>query len=542
MNTSIPPQAPQPPHSAFPPPQGPPTGPVPPAAGFFDSIRRIGIVRTEQRWIGGVAGGVARRFGIDPAIVRGIFAVSVLLGGLGVWVYGLAWALLPEERDGRIHLQEAFAGRFNAALIGAAAMFVIGLSGPLSWRGGDGFFFNGFFAFQGVMVTIALVVLVVVGLSRRSKGERATPPPTGATGWGSGPELWAEAPADTSERTTTMPDDGATTPVPDTSGYPSGGNPTGPNAESTSAAQASAAAAAAATGYGYAPTGHGPVGQAPGASSWSSQKPAARYDYGYVPPVPPVPPVGRQPYAHYYAPQPAVVPVVVPPKPRVLGPGSVVVSIVFALGLFAAAGIILAERADRFTGHDIFPFTAAVGIFIVLAGLGIIVSGARGRRSGVLGFVAVMALIVGVAAGGASDQRWHQSSFSTVWAPTSTSTAGQGYDLGIGDLTLNLQGLSTTGATASNPVTIPVHLGAGDLTITMPEGIPARVEAHVGLGQLTISGNPGLGSIASNSYDQSWSGANINHTYTTGGDGDPVIILQVDLGVGDADIHEPLGH
>ena len=33
---------------------------------FFDSLRHCGIVRTQERWVGGVAGGVARRLDVDP--------------------------------------------------------------------------------------------------------------------------------------------------------------------------------------------------------------------------------------------------------------------------------------------------------------------------------------------------------------------------------------------------------------------------------------------------------------------------------------------
>ena len=51
--------------------------------------------------------------GIDPLIVRGIFIVLALFAGVGVLLYGIAWALLPEP-DGRIHVQEAAAGRWAA--------------------------------------------------------------------------------------------------------------------------------------------------------------------------------------------------------------------------------------------------------------------------------------------------------------------------------------------------------------------------------------------------------------------------------------------
>src|SRR4051794_14513798 len=87
--------------------------------GFFAAIRRSGIYREDDRRIGGVASGLAVRFGVDPLLVRGILGVSILLGGLGLVLYGVGWALLPERRDGRIHLEETIAGRFDAAILGA---------------------------------------------------------------------------------------------------------------------------------------------------------------------------------------------------------------------------------------------------------------------------------------------------------------------------------------------------------------------------------------------------------------------------------------
>ncbi|HZL02177.1 MAG TPA: PspC domain-containing protein, partial [Cellulomonas sp.] len=143
-----------------------PTGPTPPPPpsphgtdGFFAGIRRSGLFRSDDRWIGGVAGGLARRFGIDPLLVRGIFAVSFLLGGLGLVAYGVGWALLPEQRDGRIHLEETIRGRFDVALLGAIAIVIIGLSrGDHLWWGGSGVrWIGGFFWFAAIIAIIVLI-------------------------------------------------------------------------------------------------------------------------------------------------------------------------------------------------------------------------------------------------------------------------------------------------------------------------------------------------------------------------------------------------
>jgi phage shock protein PspC (stress-responsive transcriptional regulator) len=95
---------------------------------FFPWIRSHGIYRGRDRWIGGVASGIAHRMGIDPLIVRGIFIVLTVFAGIGVLLYGLAWALLPEP-DGRIHVQEAGAGRWSSGMTGALITTVLGLTG-----------------------------------------------------------------------------------------------------------------------------------------------------------------------------------------------------------------------------------------------------------------------------------------------------------------------------------------------------------------------------------------------------------------------------
>jgi phage shock protein PspC (stress-responsive transcriptional regulator) len=48
-------------------------------------------------WLGGVARGLADRFGVPPAAVRLAFVVAALVGGWGVVVYLALWILMPRE-------------------------------------------------------------------------------------------------------------------------------------------------------------------------------------------------------------------------------------------------------------------------------------------------------------------------------------------------------------------------------------------------------------------------------------------------------------
>jgi signal transduction histidine kinase len=51
-------------------------------------------------WIGGVAAGIARRFGIDVSLVRLAFVVACAAGGFGLGAYLLAWILIPAGASG----------------------------------------------------------------------------------------------------------------------------------------------------------------------------------------------------------------------------------------------------------------------------------------------------------------------------------------------------------------------------------------------------------------------------------------------------------
>jgi phage shock protein PspC (stress-responsive transcriptional regulator) len=53
---------------------------------------------TDDRWLSGVCGGLARYFGVDANLVRLIVVVAALVScGTAVIAYLAAWVLMPEE-------------------------------------------------------------------------------------------------------------------------------------------------------------------------------------------------------------------------------------------------------------------------------------------------------------------------------------------------------------------------------------------------------------------------------------------------------------
>jgi phage shock protein PspC (stress-responsive transcriptional regulator) len=72
------------------------TEPGPPP--FGSEPERVLLRRSySDRMLGGVAGGLARYFGVDATIVRIAFAVLTIFGGAGIPLYLAGLLLIPDE-------------------------------------------------------------------------------------------------------------------------------------------------------------------------------------------------------------------------------------------------------------------------------------------------------------------------------------------------------------------------------------------------------------------------------------------------------------
>jgi phage shock protein PspC (stress-responsive transcriptional regulator) len=160
-------------------------------------LRGLGLTR-RPGWIGGVCSGIAERLGIDPLIVRGIFAVVAVLGGPAFLFYAAAWLLLPDEDDA-LPLERLLRGRIERVHAGIGAMLLASML-PLA----QGFWSLGG-AYTGAspwapaagrtvwtLVVIGLIVALVVWVARQS----------GHAARGAEPE---EAPATTDDRPDSVP-------------------------------------------------------------------------------------------------------------------------------------------------------------------------------------------------------------------------------------------------------------------------------------------------------------------------------------------------
>ena len=141
---------------------------------FFDGLRRLGVRRrARDKWIGGVCSGIADRLGVDPVIVRAVAVLLVLLGGVGVSAYLVAWLLLPDE-GGSIMAERALRhGEGRAVVLLVVTGFAV-FSGFPWW-----FSHNGVWNFPWGLVLLGGLIWWVVSRSR--EGRPLVPPPATPT-------------------------------------------------------------------------------------------------------------------------------------------------------------------------------------------------------------------------------------------------------------------------------------------------------------------------------------------------------------------------
>jgi phage shock protein PspC (stress-responsive transcriptional regulator) len=69
------------------------TPPPPDPAAAINRLRRS----RDDRWIGGVCGGIAQATGIESWIWRLLFSVLLIFGGTGLVIYLLLWIFVPQD-------------------------------------------------------------------------------------------------------------------------------------------------------------------------------------------------------------------------------------------------------------------------------------------------------------------------------------------------------------------------------------------------------------------------------------------------------------
>ncbi|OFI37548.1 hypothetical protein BIU82_10305 [Arthrobacter sp. SW1] len=368
---------------------------------------------------------MAHRFGIDPLIVRGIFVVLALFAGIGVLAYGIAWALLPEP-DGRIHAQEAGAGRWTAGMTGAVITTIIGLPGL--GRGFWGWGWDGLPGLFWVLFWIAAVAGLVYFLVQRNKNR------DGGNTMGeqyAGQQYYAAAAPDAPH-----------------------GSMHGPHSASVHNTSVHST-----TAHPVPPAGHLPPHGAP---------PSSGNPNGPGTPAPP----------HWTGGHPS--------GPRKQGPGRAIVAVSAGAALLVGGTIKLLDAGGTLQLGDAANAVVWASGAAVL-GLGILVAGLRGRTSGLLGFLAVAALVIG----GIFNVVPRGDRFplqNTQWTPLTISDAREGYDITGANGTVDLTTLDLDEPLESN-VVVPLDITASNIKVLVPETVPVEIQADMTFGNLKGDGD-----------------------------------------------------
>ena len=459
-----------------------------PGEEFFGRIRRLGIVRPdEDRWAAGVCAALARRTGLDPLLVRGLFIALTLIGGFGVGLYGLGWLLLPHP-DGRIHAEAVLHGVVTAGFIGS----LLCILSNLGWLNGRWPGWGGWpWAPPAGLVFTALLAVGIWWLVTRGA---ALPPRTAGPGQGRpgpGPGY----------------------------GWPAPGSPVPPAGTPGQDAPGAAAPAYGTPGYGTA----GYAAPGPGVTARTSQWPGgvgsaeysgSRYPRGGG--------AGRAP-----APAPAWPPGA-PPRPAdPHAPSHALTRATLGLALVAAAVVLLWHRVGG--PPHAHPAVVALAVALGVVALGVVVAGLLGRRPGGLAPMAI--LLAAAAVTGAVVGSTTMAVGTHTWRPTSLAAAELGYDLGAGNATIDLTDPALIAALrGTTPLTVPVHVGLGRLRVILPATTGAQVRASVGAGNIRARIDP-----AGSPRSADAAGTGLSRTVTSGS-GPALVVVTASVGVGDLEI------
>ena len=453
----------------------------PPANGFFDSVRGSGWYRAKPRVIGGVCAGISARQGWDLSLVRVLVAAGAFFMPVVALAYGLAWLLLPEAEDGRIHIEETLEGRFDVAVIGGMLMMLASVSSVFSDVSIFGVMGIGWFRLIVMAAGLVAIMAIIAGIARTGSQGTVKPRPQYGTPQYGTPQQQASAAGPSApfghsapgaeETGTTMPQQqNAQAPE----GFPAYGVPAG-SAGSAGAPRPTGAATSATQG-----TNAGPR---PAAARPTQPHP------GWTPP--PSAPRPRQ-----WTPRPMPT-----HRPRTVS-SRVNLAITGLLVLVAAAvfaGIYMVDKGPAIPfitaeteGQTIARIiTVGGGVCLLIVGFSLAIAALRDRSAGWLTALSVIGMVMALPTGLVGSQASHPTDFlinTHVGAIGSQTTLDWTVDKVSGGNPTSSTTLDLTGAPVGTTKTITVDWQAWDrLTIQMTEGQPVQIICQSSIDNLSTN-------------------------------------------------------
>ena len=476
----------------------------PPGNRFFEWMRSLDLPR-EPGWIGGVCAGIAAKLGIDPLIVRGIVVVIAIFGGPALLFYAAAWLLLPDAKN-KIHLEEVFRGRFESPVAAIGAIFLLSFLpvtqgfwsiGATYW--GEPYWGSSIGRAVWTLFVLGLIVWFIIWIARRASSKPGMP------------QAYSMPPATDSAFASPSTVAPAAEPSPATAFAVAGDAPLSNAPEDVAAWRAQQARVKAE----HTAFRNQQAAEAQRIARERSRAAAA---------------VARAEYAA---------------KRARTKPNTLFTLVVIGSAIIAGALAYLALEASN-PNANLLNSSLAVGLAVLA--LGILINGVRGKRSGGASAVAVLVVITLVVTTVVSAIPRVVFAGNVNDRVTGNETWNSALMIGAGnadiDLTGYFDGIDEGDERFTNPE-FPIYVGAGDVTVILPDDEAAQVTVELGDG--TVSMPPGdhsaLGQDIDGNYEM-WGGASVYETFTPGlepgsVEGDEFeryVIVHVRVGSGDVTI------
>lgn len=427
---------------------------------FFRTIRSLGVERNSDAPIGGVASGLARKWNVDPLLVRAGFLALTFAGGAGAMLYALAWAFLPDEYTGEIHAEELSHGKVTGGFVGAASMLIVAIV-----------------VFTGISFTSAfgLIVAIVIGAvcynAFRKDQPVGTPDDAARSGSSTGPVFSTGNDDEASPATTSaFSAETASIPAPDAaSGFT---QPYEPVKERVEGPEGTSSAA-----FQKAHNSKRSVAEDPYAREARQRKEYERDK-------------ARQRREEMKA------------RRRLSGRA---VSILLAVVLLAIAAFLLLLEVSDSQAHQL-PTTIAFASLVL--GLVVLAIGIFGRRGGVLSFLALIAMVCAAPVMLINTQSYSNSTSLSdqSWKPESVADIGSGYSVTMGSSSIDFSNFDP--GDSSDPIKVSASMA--DLKLRFGETQKVAIIADVTLSsvQTRLPYDPTVGQVdESNLYyetDPEW--------------------------------------
>ncbi len=203
-----------------------------------------------------------------------------------------------------------------------------------------------------------------------------------------------------------------------------------------------------------------------------------------------------------------------PAGPRSPVPGLTLAGLLIVVGLLAAV--------TGLTGWDVGA-RGFLGTALLVVGLGLVAAAFTGGRRAKGGLIALGAVLsVALVASTADWEDGGRDVGDRRYTPDTAADVQPVYDLGIGNVTLDLTGVDLSGL--DGPVMTRLDAGVGNVEVLVPRSADVRVEVDGGMGEVDVLDLDPDGGF-SRGTGSSWSG-----------DDDPEIALTIDAGMGNVEV------